>query len=459
MLQSYNQFAMSQDPLTAVREGYFDSLWQGFYDFERYLIGDQYLTRLLSEVERRDKDLARYLKCVNICKVIANEPIGYLSKASIKIESNNEQAALWAQDFYKKRLRRLVPQLVKFQAVYAWGFIRLWTDTEGDSRGLKAQALPPVEGGNKRLEPRFEGEDPETLTSAIIHYTVSQQLFQNAPKLQKRRLEISRNSIRESHQADQGGFYGAVERENPWGVTTVTPVFNTGPSDLIDVMDVQDDLNKTWFDFRQARDMHGFPMLTTDAKDPKGIVVGPRRILYGSTYGRIEPGSLEQLLLAEDRIIERAAMLSSSMALLHSAGKGSNLSGEALRNLRTSFEAKIDGKAEALSEGIAQALTQAARMLARDPALYALENPMTSDRQAMPATALEEATFTVEITPTMPADANADRASIVAARAGGVYSQRAALVKLGETAEGAERIVRETIAESLAASANDSSAT
>lgn len=99
-------------------------------------------------------------------------------------------------------------------------------------------------------------------------------------------------------------------------------------SELMDVIPLQDALNKAWLDLLAASDSTAFRMLvvlgfvpTTDGKEPADdgsnlLQVAPGQMLASRkkpgevSVDSIEPASLEPLLAVEERIVQRAAQVS-----------------------------------------------------------------------------------------------------------------------------------------------------
>jgi len=394
------------------------SNWLRTYQRNLALFEDYYRgvhpTSMLTHQQRHNNDYARFWAPINICRVIVDEPIGYLTHAAIEITADPPELQEWADWFLNQRIRPRMDDLIRYQGAYGDAYLYLWTDYNGLSRGIKAKALPPIEGGQQRVLADYGGEDDEELTTAIIHYRVPQpggvEGWNPDPTskdaVEKYRVTLTRDRIVIDKQDERGKEERVSDTPNPTGAIPLIPIPNNNASDLLDILPIQDDLNKLYFDLRQVREWHGFPMLNVNGVDgadvPANLLVGPGKVLRNVNVNRIEAGDLSQILDAERRLFERAAMMTSSLILMERAT--GDPSGVALRYLQQGLEAKLRGKASRLQTGIAQALKTAALWMARVPELYALEKPQDAGGRPVDPSVLEGAEFIVRVNPSIPAD-------------------------------------------------------
>ena len=426
--------------------------------FGQYYHG-QHNTDVLTEGQRQNRDFYNLWRPVNICRVVIDEPAGYITKSPIQIMCKDDKLASWGQSFFKKRISPQLKKIVQYQGIWGEGFVRLWTDYEGDEKGLKVLAIPTVEGMARRVEPDYGLEDPDELSACVIYYrqpqTASKKVLERKLVMTRKKLvEFEREATKPS--TNTGGNETTTSSEswrevanvdNIWETIPVAMVRNDGPSDLYDLVNLQDDYNLGWFDFRHTRRFHGFPILTSEHDLGGNTQVGPGRMLIGANIKRIEAGDLSQILEGQDAILMNAAIISRSVALAENM-RTARLSGDAMERLMQGLITKCEEKSMCIAAGVAQLLSKAARMLARDPALYAVDQPVDAEGNPVPAELLNDAKFEVVITPKMPADANRRRDSVTGAVSGGLYSQRQGLIEEGKTEEEADRIVSEKQRES-----------
>jgi hypothetical protein len=295
---------------------------------------------------------------------------------------------------------------IRWQGLYGESYLYLWTDKEGSSRGLKVDALAPIEGGSKRVLADYGGQDPEELTAAVLYKRVP---VDSAGGFDEYRITVTRESIRvekqrltqNSRQALGGRWELVSDTPNTAGVLPVIPVFNPTPSDVLNMLPIQDDLDKLYLDWRMAREYAGFPTWASDALDlPDGLKVGPGRILYGGTFQQFPAPSAAAFLEERKAKLEDAAKITKSLTLLTEAGTAP--SGIALQYRQQAFLERIEGKAQRLGTAVSLALTAAARILAVDPELYALETRRLADPP--PPADLAAVEFDATVEPNVPSD-------------------------------------------------------
>ena len=396
------------------------SFWLGtselnLAELERYYYGDQTVTDngMLTTAQMQDPDVERFFKPTNFTAVVVDEPIDYLASGRPRITAGgSERVEAWAADYYQRRIARKLADAVRWQGLYGTCYAYLWTDREGASRGLKVDVIPPIEGGSPRALADFGGQDEEELTAAV--------LFKRVPVDSKKGFEEYRITVTRERVVVERRLLSASERggaanpatqrwepvsdtPNPSGVLPVVPIFNPTPSDVLHFLRVQDDLDKLRLDWRAAREYHGFPLLTSTAEVGEGVTVGAGRIIGGGDIRRVDPADLSSFQAERESLLEDGAKITKSLALL--AQQGGNLSGVALKFLQQSFLGRLHGKAVLLAAALEQALTVAARILAVDTELYALE----TRRVPEPPTPqdLAAAEFAVEFEPNVPADEEA----------------------------------------------------
>lgn len=373
---------------------------------EEYYLGDQ-PAKMFSEGQKHNADFTRLYQPVNLCNIIINEPIGYLTKGLVNIKSSSHPLESWASSWFERRFRNIMADIVRYQGLFGEVYAYLWFDGEGLSRGVKVRAIPPVEGGVIRIEADFAGEDEQELSEAIIYYT---QALPGRRSYKVYRLEIDHKNVVTYCKTDAKSNFEKVSTiPNPLeGVLPVVPFFNNGVSDLIPVLGIQDDLNKLHFDIRLSREYTGFPMLSTDSHDvAPDFRIGPDRLFTGGTLTSIPAGDLSPMLRQHEMLVGMASTLGVSLAL--SDRSGGNLSGVALQYLQQQFESKLQEKAVQLSIGIKNLLRAAARYTASSEESYTYETRFLEKDEIPSYEELNEADFEVSIKPNIPADA--DRAA------------------------------------------------
>lgn len=395
------------------------SVWLGSQaynraDWETYYYGQQTARGgMLTSTQADREDIKRFWRPINYTATVVDEPIGYLANGRIRITSSNEILGRWGNEFFERRIRPQLNDLIRWQGLYGENFLYFWTDQQGYSRGLKADVVPPIEAGVARVLADYGGQDPEELTSAVI--------FKRTPvdsdgamdeyriTLEPDRILVEKRRISTHNSPAVGGRWEVESDErNPARALPLVPCFNPTPSDILDFLPVQDDLDKLHLDLRLTREYHGFPMLATDRRDVQDLEVGAGRILFGGDFRRLDPPSLDALLSEREILLEDGAMIARSLALANRSG--GDLSGVALRFLQQNFESRLNAKAQRLASCLELALRTAARIVSSDTDLLRQERP---DAQPT-AAALRDAVFQVEVEPVIPADekANAETAAI-----------------------------------------------
>ncbi len=417
-------------------------------DFENYYHGIHPMNGL-SKLQQENPDLLRFWRVVNICRLIILEPIGYIATGIFKIEPSDERVKTWAEAWFNKRFKAAIPHLIQKSSIFATSYAYLWVDYEGNNKGLKLRVVPPLEGGKTRVRADYGTDDEHELTGCVLEY---RQPSQTKGINTEYRMVLTDQTIQEFRQnsstSGEAGWEKMTDEpvENPWRVLPVAVCRNgaLGGSDLTDLMPLQDDLNTGEYDLRAARSFHGFPMLVSN--DPIVGTVGPGKIISGTDIRRLETADLGQILAANTAILEKIAVIGRSVAVTQRGG--SQQSGEAIKWLMNSLMTKCREKADALADCAENTLQIAARMMARDKTLYALEQPVDGDGKPVPQSAFETVMFTVTITPKTPADENASVVAAAQALGAGVYSQREALIRAGYSGKDAARITKERLEES-----------
>lgn len=388
------------------------SFWLGtrelnLAELERYYYGTQTTTDngMLTAEQLKRPDVTRFFKPVNYLAAVVDEPVGYLANGHVRITAGeNEPLEQWAQDYYHRRIAPRLDDIVRWQALYGEAFLYLWTDREGVSRGLKVDAMAPIEGGKKRVVADYGSQDAEELTAAVLYKRVP---IDSKGGFAEYRITVTATRILVEKRLLQRGP-GSIEQwtmesdtPNPAGVLPVVPVFNPTPSDVLNMIPIQDDLDKLHLDMRLAREFSGYPMLATSGMDPgPDLQVGPGRILFGGEYQRIEAAGIEPFLAERDALLEGAAKITKSLTLLTESGNSQ--SGIALKYRQQAFLERLTGKAQRLDSAIALALRTAARLLAVDAQMYQAE---TARLKSPPSQAeLGQAEFDCVLTPNIPAD-------------------------------------------------------
>lgn len=392
------------------------SFWLGtrtlnLAELERYYYGTQTTADngMLTTWQKSQADVTRFFKPVNYIAAVVDEPVGYLAHGRFRITAGDERLEAWAEDYVSRRVSPRLDDAIRWQSLYGEAYLYLWTDKEGASKGLKLDVIPPIEGGSARALADYGGQDPEELTAAVLFKRVpvdSRRGFEEykitvtASRIvvEKRRLEATERGGA-SPTATQ--WQPVSDEPNPAGVLPVVPLFNPTPSDVLNMIPIQDDLDKLHLDMRMAREYGGFPMLATDADSTTAdLQVGPGRILTGGSFTRIEPASIQAFLDERQALLESAAKITKSLTLLTESG--GNESGVALKFRQQAFLERLHGKAQRLGTATEHVLTVASRILSVDRELYELETARVED--APSPEVLRDAVFTVEVEPNLPAD-------------------------------------------------------
>lgn len=392
------------------------SFWLGtrelnLAELERYYYGAQTTADngMLTRVQADGRDIARFFKPINYVAAIVDEPVGYLAHGQVTVNAaNNERLEAWAANYYTRRIAPRLDDAVRWQALYGEAYLYLWTDRDGASQGLKVDVLPPIEGGSPRVEADYGGQDSEELTAAVLYKRIPTRAG-----FDEYRITVTRERILvEKRHLETGQAGGASyttrwepvsDDTNPAGVLPVVPVFNPTPSDVLNMLPIQDDLDKLHLDMRMAREYGGFPMLTSDAPTlPDDLEIGPGRILFGGSYQQITPAPLDSFLQEREALLESAAKITKSLTLLTEAG--TTQSGVALKFRQQAFLERLNGKARRLASAVEHALLVAARILAVDAELYKLETRRMDPSLTPSQAELAAGEFDVTLEPALPAD-------------------------------------------------------
>ena len=402
--------------------------------FETYYYGQQTARDgMLTSTQAAQADVTRFWRPINYSAAIIDEPVGYLANGRIRITSDDDALTAWANDYHNRRIRARLDDLTRWQALYGEAFLYLWTDYDGRDQGLKVDAVPPVENGKRRVMADYGGQDPEELTRAVLFKLAP---VDTAGAMDEYRITVTIDVVRVERRRVSSAFasgYGQYtlvsESANPAGVLPMIPFFNPIPSDILDFMSIQDDLDKLHLDMRLSREYHGVPLITTTADSAAGLEVGAGRIFYGGDFKRLDPPSNEAMLAELNQLLQSGAMICRSLALANRTGVA--LSGHALRFLQQNFESRLMAKAQRLETGLENALWAAARLIAADARLYALEARDLPDVGRPSMAQLAAADFAVTLEPAIPADekSNAEVAGIWFNQLG--VSQETALGKAG----------------------------
>lgn len=389
---------------------------------ERYYLANQSLADngMFTAADQADGAVRRLFKPINITSMVVDEPVASLASGKVKVTSNsaNERLELWAADYYRRRIRARMDDLARWQGLYGEAYLYLWTDREGRSKGLKTMALAPVSGGSPRVLADYGGEDPEELTAAVMYSInpigVSGGVVEYRTIVTSDWIRVDRRERKKSNATTlaEGRWELVREGPNEAGVIPVIPVWNSTPSDVQHVLQAQDDYDKLLVNWRSSEEFVGFPTWATDAHiGDEPVSVGPNKIMSGGNWTVLQTPGIEPFVARRQVILDDAAKLSSSIKLAQESG--ATMSGVALQYLQRSFTDKLEGKAALLAAMLQTALWTAARILAVDSELYAVETANLTDPPS-PAE-LAEADFSVSLAPNVPADAKADaeRASIL----------------------------------------------
>jgi hypothetical protein len=389
------------------------SFWLGtrelnLAELERYYYGTQTTldNGMLTTEQLSRADVTRFFKPVNYLAAVVDEPVGYLANGNMRITAGeNERLEEWAQSYYHRRISPRLDDVVRWQGLYGEAFLYLWTDREGSSRGLKVDAMAPIEGGKKRVVADYGSQDAEELTAAVLYKRVP---IDSRGGFAEYRITVTPTRVLVEKRILQHGRSGSGEQwqvesddVNASGALPVIPIFNPTPSDVLNMIPIQDDLDKLHLDMRLAREFGGYPMLATTGADPgPNLQVGPGRILFGGDFKRIEAAGIEPFLAERDALLEGAAKITKSLTLLTESGNSQ--SGIALKYRQQAFLERLTGKAQRLDTATALALQTAARILAVDAEMYAAE---TRRLKAPPSQAeLASAEFDCVLAPAIPAD-------------------------------------------------------
>ena len=414
------------------------SFWLGTQQYnltqlETYYYGQQTARDgMLTSEQAARPDITRFWRPVNYCATIIDEPVGYLANGRVRITSEDESLTAWANDYHNRRIRPRLDDLIRWQGLYGESYLYLWTDYEGASRGLKADAVPPVENGKRRVAADYGGQDPEEITKAIIYklapVDTTGEMDEYRITIDRENVTVEKRRLATQTTSGYGAFTPVSSEPNPSGVLPIIPAFNPTPSDILDFLYVQDDLDKLHLDLRLSREYHGLPLLTTDAADVGDLQIGAGRILFGANFTRLDPPANTAMLEEAERLLTSGAMITRSLALANQSG--ANLSGIALRFLQQNFASRLLAKAQRIETALEQALWTAARLIGSDQRLIDAEVREYEVGRPTPEQ-LRRAEFAVTLEPNIPADekSNAEIAAIWLSQLG--VSQETALGKAG----------------------------
>ena len=414
------------------------SFWLGTQQYnltqlETYYYGQQTARDGMLTTEQAGRpDITRFWRPVNYCATIIDEPVGYLANGRVRITSEDESLTAWANDYHNRRIRPRLDDLIRWQGLYGESYLYLWTDYEGASRGLKADAVPPVENGKRRVAADYGGQDPEEITKAIIYklapVDTTGEMDEYRITIERETITVEKRRLATQTTTGYGAFTTVSSEPNPSGVLPIIPAFNPTPSDILDFLYIQDDLDKLHLDLRLSREYHGLPLLTTDAPDVGDLEIGAGRILFGGNFQRLDPPANTAMLEEAERLLTSGAMITRSLALANQSG--ANISGIALRFLQQNFESRLLAKAQRIETALEQALWTAARLIGSDQRLVDAEVREYEVGRPTPEQ-LRRAEFAVTLEPNIPADekSNAEIAAIWLSQLG--VSQETALGKAG----------------------------
>lgn len=406
---------------------------QNLAELERYYGGAQTLedNGMFTKLELSKEDVQRAWKPVNYLASVVDEPVGYLSGGRFRVTTQNERVQAWADSYFNRRIKPRLDDLVRWQALYGEAFLHLWTDREGISRGLKIDVLAPVDGGQAAVMADY-GQDSEELTGAIIYKRAPLETKDAVEEyritLSNSRIVVERREVKGGRSSKASAWVTISDEVNTADSLPVIPFFNPIPSDVMNMIPIQDDLDKLHVDLRLARAYYGSPVWTTSA-DAGDIEVGPGRILFGADYKQFDLPSLQPLLDERLMHLESAAKVTKSLVLRNEAG--GSPSGVSLQYQQQSFLERLTGKAQRIESGLELTLMTAARLITTGADLYALETNMLEPDLRPSMAELLASEFAVTLEPNIPADikANAEVAGIWLNELG--VSHETALAKAG----------------------------
>lgn len=407
---------MTDEIIKALTSSWLNTANEHLARLERYYHRKQSMrdNGMFTRADLADPVMQRLFKPVNIVALVVDEPVADLASGKVTIVSNdgNARVEAWASDYFRRRIRGRMDELVRWQGLYGESYLYLWTDREGRSRGLKTMALAPVNGGAPRVLADYGGEDPEELTAAVLFS--SNPLDLSGGVVEYRAIvtaELIRVDKRERKKGEASSlltrdWQQVRETPNPAGVVPVIPVWNDTPSDVENILQAQDDYDKLLVSWRSAEEYVGFPTWAVNGQmNPnEPLNVGPNQVLTGGEWSVLQAPSIQPFIDRRGVIFSDAAALSSSIKLSDKSGVA--VSGVALQYLQRGFTSKLEGKARLLGNAIELALWTAARILAEDAELFAIE---TANLKEPPTPAdLAAAELSVTLQPNVPADAKAD---------------------------------------------------
>lgn len=449
---------MIDDIIKSLTTSWLNTADTNLHRLERYYLANQSLADngMFTAADQADGAVRRLFKPINITSMVVDEPVASLASGKVKVTSNsaNERLELWAADYYRRRIRARMDDLARWQGLYGEAYLYLWTDREGRSKGLKTMALAPVSGGSPRVLADYGGEDPEELTAAVMYSMnpigVSGGVVEYRTIVTADWVRVDKRERKKGNAMTlaEGRWELVREGPNDAGVIPVIPVWNSTPSDVQHVLQAQDDYDKLLVNWRSSEEFVGFPTWATDGHiGDEPVSVGPNKIMSGGNWSVLETPGIEPFVERRQVILDDAAKLSSSIKLAQESG--ATMSGVALQYLQRSFTDKLEGKAALLAAMLQTALWTAARILAVDSELYAIETVNLGEPPS--AAELAEAEFTVSLIPNVPADAKADaeRASILLNDLGASRETALAVAGVENPQEEIERALAERDAERL----------
>jgi hypothetical protein len=385
--------------------------------FETYYYGQQTARDgMLTTTQAAKPDINRFWQPVNYTATVIDEPVGYLANGRVRITTDDERLTAWANDYHNRRIRARHDDLVRWRGIYGDAYLYYWTDYNGHPRGLKVDCIPPVENGKRRVAADYGGQDPEELTKAVILKTLPADttgaMDEYRITVTPTEVTVETRKITGNARGSFGTFTLVSRAPNPANVLPIVPVFNPIPSDILDFINIQNDLDKLHLDLRLSREYHGLPLLTTTGMDVPDLSVGAGQLLYGGDFKRLDPPTNDGMMAERDALLHSGALITRSLALSNQSGRA--LSGVAVRFLQQNFEARLLAKAQRVETGLENALSVAARLIAADTRLYELEVRDLPGTPRPTADQLRNAVFEVRLEPNVPADekANAEIAAI-----------------------------------------------
>jgi len=280
--------------------------WLGTHQYnlqklERYYFAQQTIrdSGLYTAGQLADSDYNRFFKPLNFSGIVIDEPMSYLGGSRASIKHNNEKLEAWANDYFSRRIRPKIAELIKWGSLYGESSFYFVSDKEGLEKKLKVEPIAIVQNGRQMVYFEYSPSDPEEIVSALIYRLIptvkdngeeeyiSERVWLGATEFF---IERGMNGI-DTPRDDPAKWMMFKRIPNTLGALPLAQYINPKASDILDFMSIQDKLDKTELELDYTLEYQGFPMIATEAMNANDLQVGPGNILHGGKAERLPPGS------------------------------------------------------------------------------------------------------------------------------------------------------------------------